>query len=74
MQYTEVQNFGRENFDDSTCIRQISSDFSIVKVLRYTVSGQTMLNLVGQIYCTFSIGLPSPINGQLTSSTILSSA
>ena len=38
------------------------------------ISGQTKLNLVGQIYCTFSIGLPSPINGQLTSSTILSSA
>ena len=32
-----MQNFGRENFDDSTCIRQISSDFSTVKVLRYTV-------------------------------------
>ena len=37
MQYW-VQNFGRENFDDSTCIRQISSDFSTVKVLRYTVT------------------------------------
>ena len=33
----EVQNFGRENFDNSTCIRQNSSDFSTVKVLRYTV-------------------------------------
>ena len=32
-----MQNFGRENFDDSTCIRQNSSDFSTVKVLRYTV-------------------------------------
>ena len=32
-----MQNFGRENFDDSTCIRQISSDLSTVKVLRYTV-------------------------------------
>ena len=27
-----------ENFDDSTCIRQTSSDFSTVKVLRYTVN------------------------------------
>ena len=33
-----MQNFGRENFDDSTCIRQNSSDFSTIKVLRYTVS------------------------------------
>ena len=33
-----MQNFGRENFDDSMCIRQISSDFSTVKVLRYTVA------------------------------------
>ena len=32
-----MQNFGTENFDDSTCIRQNSSDFSTVKVLRYTV-------------------------------------
>ena len=32
-----MQNFGRENFDDSTCIRQNSSDFSTVKVLPYTV-------------------------------------
>ena len=32
-----MQNFGRENFDDSTCIRQNSSNFSTVKVLRYTV-------------------------------------
>ena len=32
-----MQNFGKENFDDSTCIRQNSSDFSTVKVLRYTV-------------------------------------
>ena len=32
-----MQNFGRENFDDSICIRQNSSDFSTVKVLRYTV-------------------------------------
>ena len=32
-----MQNFGRENFDDSTSIRQNSSDFSTVKVLRYTV-------------------------------------
>ena len=32
-----MQNFGRENFDDSTCIRQNSSDFSTIKVLRYTV-------------------------------------
>ena len=32
-----MQNFGRENFDDLTCIRLISSDFSTVKVLRYTV-------------------------------------
>ena len=32
-----MQNFGRENFDDSTCIRQNSLDFSTVKVLRYTV-------------------------------------
>ena len=32
-----MQNFGRENFDDSTCIRQNSSDFSTVKVLRYTL-------------------------------------
>ena len=32
-----MQNFGRENFDNSTCIRQILSDFSTVKVLRYTV-------------------------------------
>ena len=24
---TEVQNFGRENFDDSTCIRQIRQTF-----------------------------------------------
>ena len=35
-----MQNFGRENFDDSTFIRQISSDFSTVKVLRYTVLGR----------------------------------
>ena len=33
-----MQNFGRENFDDSTCIRQNSSDFSTVKVLRFTVA------------------------------------
>ena len=33
-----MQNFGRENFHDSTCIRQISSDFSTVEVLRYTVN------------------------------------
>ena len=32
-----MQNFGRENFDDSTCIRQNSSHFSTVRVLRYTV-------------------------------------
>ena len=32
-----MQNFGRENFDDSTCVRQNSSDFSTVNVLRYTV-------------------------------------
>ena len=31
-----MQNFGRENFDDSTCIRQISLDFSTVKVMRYS--------------------------------------
>ena len=34
-----MQNFGRENFDDSISIRQNSSDFSPVKVLRYTVLG-----------------------------------
>ena len=39
-----MQNFGRENFDDSTCIRQNSSDFSTVKVLRYTVV--VLVNLV----------------------------
>ena len=33
-----MQNFGRENFDDSICIYQNSSHFSTVKVLRYTVS------------------------------------
>ena len=33
-----MQNFGRENFDDSTCIRQNSSDFSTIKVLCYTVA------------------------------------
>ena len=33
-----MQNFGRENFDNSTYIRQNLSDFSTVKVLRYTVS------------------------------------
>ena len=40
-----MQNFGRENFDDSTCIRQISSDFSTIKVLRYTVVIYTHITL-----------------------------
>ena len=34
-----MQNFGWKNFDDSTCIRQNSSDFSTVKVLHYMVFG-----------------------------------
>ena len=33
-----MQIFGRDNFDNSTCIRQNLSDFSTIKVLRYTVS------------------------------------
>ena len=42
-----MQNFGRENFDDSTCIRQNSSDFSTVKVLRYTVHFKPKSNANG---------------------------
>ena len=35
--------FGWQNFDDPTCIRQNSSDFSTLEVLRYTVSPQLKL-------------------------------
>ena len=38
-----MQNFGGKNFDDSTGICQISSDFSTVKVLRYTVPHHTIV-------------------------------
>ena len=40
-----MQNFGRENFDDSTCIRQNSSDFSTVKVLHYMVAFENHNNI-----------------------------
>ena len=41
-----MQNFGRENFDDSTCIHQNSSDFSTIKVLRYTVAILDLFNVI----------------------------
>ena len=45
-----MQNFGRENFDDSTCIRQNSSDFSTVKILRYTVLHTSSESLGSQYF------------------------
>ena len=41
-----MQNFGRENFDDSTCIRQIRQTFPLSKfyAIRYILSTDVSFN------------------------------